>query len=89
MAVTMVEHGVDAVYAFGGILEEMLEQAESIKQTSTVDPPLNKSDIEDFLEQVESMFGSLKSVEQKKRSQYAIIETAVRNAFNNLLVRLF
>jgi THO complex subunit 1 len=67
-------------------LEDALIRAEKVKQTSVVEPPLNKSDLADILERVESTFyASADTIEQRKR-QHAAIETAIRDKFNNLLV---
>ena len=88
----MAGHGVPAVDEFGGLLRVMLRRArpkaEAIKVTNTVEPPLIKSDLTDLFEQVDSIFSPAASPELKKRSQYAVIETAVRDAFNDLLVSL-
>ncbi|KAF4628109.1 hypothetical protein G7Y89_g10040 [Cudoniella acicularis] len=81
----MAGHGVQAVDAFGGLLLEMLQRAEMVKQTNTVEPALHKTDLGDHFERVESIFPSSSSPETKKRSQYAVIETAVRDTFNNIL----
>jgi THO complex subunit 1 len=82
----MAGHAVQAVDDFGGLLLEMLQRAEQQKQTDTVEPPLNKSDFTDLFERVESIFPSTAPPEVKKRGQCAVIETAVRDTFNNLLV---
>jgi THO complex subunit 1 len=82
----MAGHAVQAVDDFRGLLLEMLQRAEQQKQTDTVEPPLNKPDFADLFERVESVFPSTAPPEIKKRSQCAIIETAVRDTFNNLLV---
>lgn len=88
MAVTMEGHGLPTVDAFAQLLLEMLQQAELVKHTHTVESPLNKTDLANTYEQIDQMFNESASVEAKKRSQYAIIETAVRDTFNNLLVSL-
>jgi THO complex subunit 1 len=84
----MAGHGVPAVDAFGDLLSKMLERARSTKKTDTVEPPLNKADLVDLFEQFDSTFPPSSSPEVKKRSQYAVIETAVRLKFNHLLVSL-
>jgi len=84
----MAGHGVPAVDAFGELLTEMLERARATKKTDTVEPPLNKADLVDLFEQLDSIFPPSSSPEVKKRSQYAVIETAVRLKFNDLLVSL-
>ena len=82
----MASHAVQAVDDFGGLLLEMLQRAEQQKQTDTVEPPLDKTDFTDLFERVESIFSSTAPPEVKKRSQWAVIETAVRDTFNSLLV---
>jgi hypothetical protein len=78
----MAGHGVQAVEDFGRLLEEMLEAASSIKRTNTIEPPLNKTDLAELFEQVSLVFSPTSSLESRKH----IIETAARDAFNNLLV---
>lgn len=82
----MAGHAVQAVDDFRGLLREMLQRAEQRKETNTVDLPLSKSDFTDLFERSEPIFPSTAPLEAKKRSQYAVIETAVRDTFNNLLV---
>ncbi|TVY56122.1 Uncharacterized protein LCER1_G002060 [Lachnellula cervina] len=85
----MAGHAVQTVDEFGGLLWEMLQRAEQQKQTDTVEPPLNKSDFTDLFERVKPIFLSTATsevkLEVKKRSQCAVIETAVRDTFNSLL----
>jgi hypothetical protein len=80
----MVNHGVEAVDGAAGVLHEMLRQAGTVKH-SGVEPPITKS----ILNGLEHKFTSFQGNEQdpKKFSQYAIIETAARDIFNDLLVR--
>jgi hypothetical protein len=80
--VRMASYGVQAVEEFGQLLDQMLKAALVIKQTSTIEPPLNKSDLAEFFERVPSIFPPTSSPESKKH----VIETAARDAFNNLLV---
>jgi hypothetical protein len=88
MIANMAGHEVQGVDKFGELLVEMLQRAAEVKKTHTVDPPLNKSDLVDILERVElEFFSAAESTEQRKRS-HAVIETAFRDKFNNLLVSL-
>jgi THO complex subunit 1 len=80
--VRMASYGVQAVEEFGQLLDQMLKAALVVKQTSTIEPPLNKSDLAEFFERVPSIFPPTSSPESKKH----VIETAARDAFNNLLV---
>ncbi|PQE22233.1 guanylate kinase protein [Rutstroemia sp. NJR-2017a WRK4] len=85
MAVSMEGRGVPAVDSSAQLLLEMLRQAELVKQTNTVEPPLSKNDLGDLWAQFDSIFSDATTLETKKRGQYAIIETAARDTFNNLL----
>lgn len=78
----MADNGVAAVDEFVELMEEMLEQAHEIKQTSTVEPPLHKSDLAGFYGRMSSIFSSSVPSDFSKRT----IETAVRQIFYNLLV---
>lgn len=82
----MSSHDVPAVGVFGGLLKEMLGRGQSVKQSSMAEPPMGKSDLADLISQFDSIFPLVSSTEQKKRSQYPVIETAIRDKFNNLLV---
>src|SRR4051812_39136423 len=84
----MAGHAVPVVDTFGEVLEKLLQRAGEIKQTNAVEPPLNKLDFQDILEQVEStFFSSSETVELRKR-RHAAIDTAIRDKFNDLLVCL-
>ncbi|ESZ93055.1 hypothetical protein SBOR_6576 [Sclerotinia borealis F-4128] len=84
----MEGHGLPMVDAFEQLLLEMLQQADSVKQTHTIESPLNKTDLANTYERIDRIFSEVASLESKKRSQYAIIETAVRDTFNNLLASI-
>lgn len=86
MAINEVE-AVEAVEEFGGLLNEMLHTAATIKQMAAIEPPLVKSDLADYLPRLQTINGFPKSQESKKSVQYAVIETAVRDVFNQMLVR--
>ncbi|KAH8821619.1 THO complex subunit 1 transcription elongation factor-domain-containing protein [Xylogone sp. PMI_703] len=81
----MAGHQVQAVDAFGQLLARMLVAAERVKEKTAVEQPLNKSDLDSLFGEVDAMFASISAPDIKKRSQYAIIETAVFDAFNDLL----
>lgn len=86
---SMGSHHVAAVDGFGQLLAEMLTTAAHVKEkTTTVDQPLNKSDLGGLFSKIDTVFTSTSSPEVKKRAQYAIIETAVFEVFSDLLVRL-
>lgn len=85
-------HGVPAVAAFSTVLEELLAVAEGIKRTSQIEPALNKSDFEHLEAQLLDVFPAVNSTktgdntDQRKAQRFAIIETAVRDMFSNLIV---
>ncbi|KAG9235274.1 THO complex subunit 1 transcription elongation factor-domain-containing protein [Amylocarpus encephaloides] len=81
----MEGHGVQAVCDFDELLQEMLQKAREVKPTNTVEPPLNKPDLGDLFNRINTLFASLPTPEVKKRSQYAIIETAARDAYYHFL----
>ncbi|KAL3425682.1 guanylate kinase [Phlyctema vagabunda] len=76
---------VEAVSVFGELLEELLQTAETAKHTNRIESPLNKSDLRDTYGRIDAVFDSEISAELRKKSQYAVIETAARDAFNSLL----
>ncbi|RQM06500.1 hypothetical protein DH86_00002323 [Scytalidium sp. 3C] len=86
----MGSHHVAAVDGFGQLLAEMLTTAAHVKEkTTTVDQPLNKSDLGGLFSKIDTVFTSTSSPEVKKRAQYAIIETAVFEVFSDLLSGIF
>lgn len=92
-ALDMDNPGVPAVATSVSLLKELLEQAGKVKQTSTIEPALNKSDFNDIAGRVSQVAASLTGAEngeatssQIKGRQYAMIETASREIFSNLIV---
>jgi hypothetical protein len=77
---------VPAVQAFQGLLQEMLDKARAAKQTDTIEPPLTRADLSQLLQRVESIEQFSTSLEANKSFRYAVIETAIRGVFNELLV---
>ncbi|KAG9243786.1 guanylate kinase [Calycina marina] len=85
MAIAMGDHGVQAVRVFKELLEEMMGRAQAVKKTDSVEPALNKPDIADLVEKLElKIYGHAKMTDQRK-SGYAIVETAFRDRFYDLL----
>ena len=87
MTANMACHGVQGVDEFTKLLLEMLLRAEQAKRSNTVEPPLNKSDLGDLFEQVDGAFFSFATTPELKKRSHAVIETAVRDVFNSILVR--
>ncbi|KAF7543394.1 hypothetical protein G7Z17_g10770 [Cylindrodendrum hubeiense] len=91
-ALDMDNPGVPAVATSLSLLQELLEQAENAKQTSTIEPALNKSDFDDISSRASQVAATLTGAEngeatgsQIKARQYAMIETASREIFSNLI----
>lgn len=87
--------GVAAVATFGHLLEQLLEQAATVKTTTTIEPALKKSDFDDLSGRVASAVSQLAesggqnlSSDPGKGRQFAMIETAARDLFSGLIVRL-
>ena len=81
----MTGHGVEAVRAFTGLLRELLERAHETKQSTTIEPPLVKSHFTELLDRITTIPFGNKS-QGKRVSQYAVIETATRAVFNEIVV---
>ncbi|KAK1779279.1 THO complex subunit 1 transcription elongation factor-domain-containing protein [Copromyces sp. CBS 386.78] len=83
-------HGVPGVAAFSAFLDNLLARAEAVKPTASIEPPLDKADFQDLQIQLNEALGidpsQVGQVNDAKRTQrHAIIETAVRDTFSNLI----
>lgn len=78
---------VEAVDVFRTYLDEMLTAAGATPRTDTIELPIQKADIAPILDRLHHS-NTFPSIEDgaKRSMQYAIIETAVRDAFVALLV---
>ncbi|KAK0637251.1 THO complex subunit 1 transcription elongation factor-domain-containing protein [Bombardia bombarda] len=83
-------HGIPAVETFGTFLDDLLKRAEAVKPAGTIDPPLDKSHFKQLLPQLADVLGpdlnagaSLSDLLKGQRN--ALIETAVRDTFSNLI----
>ncbi|KAF4442491.1 nuclear matrix p84 [Fusarium acutatum] len=81
-----------AIAAFTTLLEEFLSQAETAKPTSAIEPALRKSDFDDLSGRVSRTADDVSSPAAEgaastidKGRQFAIIETAARNIFSQLI----
>ncbi|KAL6359505.1 hypothetical protein LRP88_06926 [Fusarium phalaenopsidis] len=80
-----------AVAAFDALLRGLLAEAEGVKEVSTIEPALNKSDFDDLSGRVSSTAAQLpqlegdKDAKETKARQFGIIETAARDIFSNLI----
>ncbi|KAH9220982.1 THO complex subunit 1 transcription elongation factor-domain-containing protein [Leptodontidium sp. 2 PMI_412] len=77
----MDHHAMQMADDAGKLLQETLERALEIKKTSNVEPPLSKSDLAGLLGRFDTVFPFTASADSKKHA----VETAVREAFNNIL----
>ena len=84
--VDVPNHGIPAIEEVSRLLIQLLEDAEGIKVTNSIEPPLASSDFEDLKSQVAAIFNRFPSYESGL--QNAIIETAVRDIFGQLIVSL-
>jgi len=73
----MATYGMQEAEGFGRLLEEMLERAQLVKQTNTIEPPLNKSDLPELWDELESIFPSSASQEPKTDP----LEAAMKGVF--------
>lgn len=87
---TIDSHGVSGVAAAGTVLDTLLARADSVKQTPSIEPALEKSAFDDLRRLLSDALGSDLSAEEpadaKKIQRFAVIETAVRDKFKSLIV---
>ncbi|AEO69581.1 9488df5f-fb33-4ec4-854b-57beee312a39 [Thermothielavioides terrestris] len=86
---TIDSHGVSGVAAAAAFLDTLLERAESVKRTASIEPPLEKSDFDDLRQQLSDALGYElppdESADSKRTQRFAVIETAVRDTFESLI----
>ncbi|KAK4124004.1 hypothetical protein N657DRAFT_645619 [Parathielavia appendiculata] len=86
---TIDSHGIPGVAAAARFLDELLERAESVKRTASIEPPLDKSHFDDLRRQLNDALGcdftAEESVDARKLQRFAVIETAVRDTFKSLI----
>jgi THO complex subunit 1 len=87
---TIDSHGVSGVAAAGAFLDNLLARAEIVKQTASIEPPLEKSDFDDVRRQLSDAlnyeFVADEPVDAKRLQRFAVIETAARDTFKSLIV---
>lgn len=79
---------VEAVNLCRGLLRDMLAQASEIKRTNGIEPPILKADIAEEFQRLQELPYFAERRDAKKSTRYAVIETAVQDAFIELLVRV-
>lgn len=82
----MSAHPVVALEGVDVLLKNMLQEALASKGTHTIEPALAKSSIGDVTQRISNIPGLREEDSARGASQNAVIETAVRNAFNTMLV---
>ncbi|KAH6841142.1 THO complex subunit 1 transcription elongation factor-domain-containing protein [Chaetomium sp. MPI-CAGE-AT-0009] len=86
---TIDSHGVSGVAAAGTFLDNLLARAEIVKQTASIEPPLEKSDFDNVRQQLSDAlnyeFVADEPADAKKIQRFAVIETAARDTFKSLI----
>ncbi|KAH6604012.1 nuclear matrix [Trichoderma cornu-damae] len=85
--------GVSAVNEFGRLLAELLDEASTAKETTTIEPPLAKSDFVNLHDRVFSSLARSKAAGTESSAppdllrsrQFALVETAARDFFSKLI----
>lgn len=85
----MATSEVEAVGVFRTYLQEMLTAAGAKPRIDAIEPPIQKTEIAPILQRLDESNIYPAQQGEKKTMQFAIIETAVRDAFVALLVRKF
>ncbi|EPE06164.1 guanylate kinase [Ophiostoma piceae UAMH 11346] len=78
-------HGIPAVETIGAYLSELLDHAEDVKPSRALEPALSKADFDDIYGHVGRIFAGFDEVGGKKLRQFAIVETAARDIFGQLI----
>lgn len=84
-ALNVNSHGIPAVETFSIYLQQLLDHAEAVKPTTEIDPAITNSDLDGVYGQIDSIFDFPQN--DPKTRKYAIVETATRDVFGNLIVR--
>ena len=78
----MASNEVTSVKAMAEVLQGLLQRARDMKPMNEMEPPLLPSDFDD------TAFDRFSTPGISQQAQFAAIETAFRDIFYNLLVRL-
>ncbi|KAK2742849.1 hypothetical protein FQN55_007633 [Onygenales sp. PD_40] len=80
----MAADEIPAVKVYRQLVQDLLDKAAEVKKDASIEPPLNDSDLGDAIHQIQLREASgLK--EQSQQAQYAVVETAFREKFYDLL----
>ncbi|KAK0716492.1 THO complex subunit 1 transcription elongation factor-domain-containing protein [Apiosordaria backusii] len=91
MPATIIDsHGIPAVAKAGAFLQQLLEHAETVKRTSSIEPPIIESNFDDLHGRMNDIYDDEPTADDSsdaKTARFAIIETAVRDTFKYLVSR--
>ena len=82
---------VPSVGAVGSLLRNLMVRAESVKGTTSLEPPLDQSDFNDLQGEMTRILGPIdtgtsRAAERRRSQRFAIIETAARGTLYSLIV---
>lgn len=99
MPIATGDHGIPAVAACATFLDDVLERAENVKDSASIEPALTKTELGDVSAQLSALFdeklgpletvegeGAAANAEQRKIRTFAMFETAARELFSHLIV---
>ncbi|KAI2630831.1 THO complex subunit 1 transcription elongation factor-domain-containing protein [Hypoxylon sp. NC1633] len=87
------DHEVPQVDAFAALLKDVLDHAQFVKPTASIEPPLTKLDLDGFLSRLPTIFPCASpdyisdNLGAERTRQCAIVETAARNVFGSLVAK--
>ncbi|TDZ18637.1 Uncharacterized protein Cob_v008718 [Colletotrichum orbiculare MAFF 240422] len=93
-ALSSSRHEVPRVTSFGKLLDELLTLSTQVKSAPSIEPALQKADFGNLDEQLASILAGSDTTDSEsgpgaattnKTQQFAVIETAVRDVFGNLI----
>jgi hypothetical protein len=83
----MAGEDVRAVKVYRRLVQDLLDKSAQVKRDGGIEPPLTDADLGDAIYQIQQgQEGVIK--DQGQQAHYAVVETAFREKFYNLLVSL-
>lgn len=83
----MAKDEIESVKAYRDFVDSLLVNAAEVKHDHQIDPPLTESDFNDAAWKIEGTTGD--GIDgQSQQAHFAAVETAFREKFYDLLVRL-
>lgn len=83
----MTGENIQSVQSYRTLVRELLEKAAESRKDSDIETPLTETDLGETLSQVQKIQEEVAGG-QNQQAQYAAVETAFRERFYDLLVRL-